>query len=458
MKCNATGCDRIHHPLLHTDHILSAEEPHAHSEGTDQESHFLGLLRTSVANETMFRVVPVVVSANGCEQRTFAMLATGSTGSFIATGLARQLGLEGTREKMMAAWTDQVKHPIMTERVEISVVGANGIHRPVVVNMFDELSLPKQSVVEQQLIEEGLESMPIARILEATPQLLLGLDNAVLLEGTWKDTCLMTQEDRKRAQLVRENSLSHRVGLIVEEKDGERCVKVLCGPNGVEPNTDSVVGYHRSSLLWTAEGLVLPDNWTENAHTQWDSHKRRRREAISSQSERGITKENEGTCGIGQPTLSQSERKEGDLPIPNLNNRHSPEKDARAAESRGVSLQGTGQRGQPAARVLKDETVATVGPARQPAKGYKYEDRAGAAALQVEEVIEEPRNPEEQLTLVEVGAAGNEEVVKVSASSAILGSDWLTLTDALSFRWRERICDTLEGTSQRSGRQENIMR
>ena len=561
VKCTATGCDRVHHPLLHSEPTGQGQPQAA---PRFQEKQFVGINR--VSKETMFRVVPVVVSANGREQRTFALLDTGSTVSFIKTGLARELGLQGAREQMTVAWTDEVGHPIMTERVKVHIVGADGKSRPVVVNTFDELSLPKHSVEEHQLIEEGLQSLPIARIRQAVPQLLLGLDNAVLLEGHgaitgrsgkviatetplgWvvmgtpeerPQTCLMTREDHKLHQLVEEYIEADHFGLIEDGKVCARSEDELRALELLERNTRRVGSRYQSALLWRAEEAVLPDNWPAAVRRHKSFLTKLRREPALWQRVTDIMSEHERKGYITPAALGQSAGRKWYLPIFTVCNPNKPGKvrvvwDG-AAEFHGVSLNSqllvgpdlnaalvnvlmrfrlgkvaiSGDidemfhrvmihpRDWPAQRFLfqgiheeeprvMEATVAIFGAACSPTMAQYVKnvnaDRFAEKDPRAVQVIKEQTYVDDQLDsddsaeallsrtrrviaihqsggfhigkwasnepsiLRQLGATPTEEVIMVSSKTSVLGLNWLTVTDALSFRWRTEIVGPLEGS------------
>lgn len=180
--------------------------------------------RAGVTN-TLFRVVPVVVSSGNKSISTFALMDTASSVTMVDTRLARELGLCGTARVMPVAWTDGKSRLVKTERVHLTIsshCGANSFQ--IGAQTVSDMNLPVYTVDEQCLQAEGLADLPIARLANAKPLILIGQDNVELL---------VTQKariGRSRTMVASETAF----GWMVEGQDRatpevERCMLMIQG-------------------------------------------------------------------------------------------------------------------------------------------------------------------------------------------------------------------------------------
>lgn len=177
--------------------------------------------------QTMFRVVPVVVSAgaHGPSIQTHALMDTASSVTLIDEGLANDLGLSGVRTEMAIAWTDGKSRPMTTEQVSLTISSRCGQSEfAIKAQTMKGMDLPLSTVDEQCLVDEGLADLPITRLVRAKPMILIGQDNVELLTT-----------GQSRMGISRRMVASESVfGWMVEGQEGpvrgqERCMVTIQG-------------------------------------------------------------------------------------------------------------------------------------------------------------------------------------------------------------------------------------
>lgn len=128
----------------------------------------------------LYRILPITVYGPNGQFETYALLDEGSAITIIDERLSEHLGLKGPHESLNVKWIGQHVTSQSSQVVEIEISGAS--QRKFTLNKvrtIKNISLPTQSVTLSHL-DERLRNLPIAEYTDATPLLLIGLDNCHL--------------------------------------------------------------------------------------------------------------------------------------------------------------------------------------------------------------------------------------------------------------------------------------
>ncbi|XP_073821841.1 uncharacterized protein [Musca autumnalis] len=129
----------------------------------------------------LFKVVPIKLYGPSGYLKAYAMFDEGSSISLIDENTARLLGLKGKYSDLTLQWYGEKVVKEKSFRVSCQI---EGTHDKAVryelknVHTVNELRLPVQSFSKSQ--HPGLASLPVEEYVDATPVILLGLDNAFL--------------------------------------------------------------------------------------------------------------------------------------------------------------------------------------------------------------------------------------------------------------------------------------
>ncbi|XP_049302713.1 uncharacterized protein LOC125775825 [Bactrocera dorsalis] len=185
--CGVNGCTRSHHPLLHNSEFVQTV-------ATKSSSNVKMLAREHSANinahiatgeSTLFRILPVVIHSGQESVSTYAFIDDGSSLTLIDEELLKQLNVRGTPQPLCLRWTGDT-HRYENESVvaDLTISALNG-HRQFSlkgVRSVKKLQLPTQSLDANKLRLQfkHLKGLSLHSYSNATPQLLIGLNNAAL--------------------------------------------------------------------------------------------------------------------------------------------------------------------------------------------------------------------------------------------------------------------------------------
>ncbi|XP_062715911.1 uncharacterized protein LOC134291768 [Aedes albopictus] len=177
--CGVDGCEERHHKLLHP----GKPDPVSSSESLQAiESLSIHCERKM---PTLFRIIPVTLFANEKTINTFAFLDEGSSSTLIEARVARELGVKGEVYSLCLQWTGDVERSEdKSELIRLEISGRGSPKRHVLksAHTVEKLCLPKQTLQFKQLSEQFpyLRGLPIEGYSNATPTVLIGVDNAHL--------------------------------------------------------------------------------------------------------------------------------------------------------------------------------------------------------------------------------------------------------------------------------------
>ena len=200
-RCGINGCDKKHHPLLHSERV---EENKNLVLQSNLESGTVHQQTTMVCNNhqhecsVLFRIVPVTLYNGTNKVDTYAFMDEGSSVTLIEGHLANQLQLAGPRELLCLKWTGDISREEENSRrvnVEVSSRASNRRYSLKDVRTVSNLNLPTQScnVAKLQLEYDHLKNIQLSSYCGAKPSILIGMNNwqmAVPLEvkeGRWRD-------------------------------------------------------------------------------------------------------------------------------------------------------------------------------------------------------------------------------------------------------------------------------
>ncbi|XP_055588978.1 uncharacterized protein LOC129741278 [Uranotaenia lowii] len=173
--CGEQGCQRKHHPLLHT---TTTKTPPSNSAGKVNNHRQEG-------QSSLFRILPVTLFSNGRSLKVYAFFDDGSSITLLEENVANQLGLEGESARLCLTWTAEVsREEVASKRVNFEVAGEGRSRKYSLSNVrtVKNLALPRQSLCYQQLAARypHLSGLPVSDYNDVTPQILIGNDNAHL--------------------------------------------------------------------------------------------------------------------------------------------------------------------------------------------------------------------------------------------------------------------------------------
>lgn len=226
-SCGIDGCSRKHHRLLHEEKKSTRNPFDAQSSKVQQpkrsrsktsatqaleatgENDAAQTPRQSISNpETvnhcrseppfLFKVVPIVLHANGRKVTTYALIDEGSSVSMIDADIASELQWTGPSSPLAVKWFKKgaTEAPIVTieesEAVTITLSGQyDGALHHVLHNVrtVPDIDLPVQSVGMASLESSypHLRDLPVADYKDAVPKVLIGLEHSHLAVPT--DVC-----------------------------------------------------------------------------------------------------------------------------------------------------------------------------------------------------------------------------------------------------------------------------
>ncbi|XP_038050892.1 uncharacterized protein LOC119724042 [Patiria miniata] len=155
--CTVSGCGRKHTKFLHIPQTMQQREEAASQANTSldapvQNGYIDSAAEASCSNvtgagRTVLPIVPVRVKAAGGSVfiRTHALLDTGSTNTFCTEHLARQLGVEGAKQRLNLTTLDKMGSSIDTTRVSLIVDSGPATDRIELPNVFTKHKINIQS-------------------------------------------------------------------------------------------------------------------------------------------------------------------------------------------------------------------------------------------------------------------------------------------------------------------------
>lgn len=300
VQCPRPGCEHKHHTLLHREDQAVHRNERGNMQPRPGHSRagepsvsappdaFIGVAKQAKGG-AVYGVAQVVLSHNGRQITTYALMDTGSCKTFMRTDLARKLGLAGKRDTMIVAWTDTKRHPIVTERVQVSLRGEGGSAHQIEVQTMDDLALPLYTLTGATIAAEGFADLPLQCAGKIVPQLLLGLDQAKLIVSKemrlgknrqlvaartqlgWVVMGVRGQSEETRCLFVKhdEDELHQLVEQLIEadqfpmveaqvtrrlSDEDERAMQLM------EQRTQFTGKRYETGLLWRRDNVTLPDN------------------------------------------------------------------------------------------------------------------------------------------------------------------------------------------------------
>ncbi|XP_058826961.1 uncharacterized protein LOC131686947 [Topomyia yanbarensis] len=289
-SCGIQGCEYRHHPLLHAarnNQVLNGQLQHSAGNFTHRV----------LEQVILFRIVPVVLRGSKATINTFAFLDEGSSLTLVEDKLANELGANGITKPLCLMWTGNVTRMESASKqisLTISAVNGNKEYEVEDARTVKELSLPKQTVSFERLVNQyrHLQGLPIASYEDATPRLLIGVNNLNLIvplrtkeglryepvavktrlgwcvyggkmgEGTTHTVnchscgCTVTQElhNTVRDYFALEDVAAKAVTVLVSEEE-KRAHRIL------EQTTTRIGKRFETGLLWKYDHIEFPDSY-----------------------------------------------------------------------------------------------------------------------------------------------------------------------------------------------------
>lgn len=150
-----------------------------------QQRVFTSTIREPSARKLLFKILPVKLYAAGREVSCFAFLDEGSSVTLINNSLVDRLGLKGLKENLTLQWFGNTSVTELSSCVDMQISGISSYSKKFPlknVRTVKDLKLPTQtlSIGELHTKYRHRKNLPIQGYELATPELLVGLDNAHL--------------------------------------------------------------------------------------------------------------------------------------------------------------------------------------------------------------------------------------------------------------------------------------
>ncbi|XP_031350430.1 uncharacterized protein LOC116176098 [Photinus pyralis] len=292
-SCNKNGCNRVHHPQLHSECQDNKSTPTV----LNMEVSCHAALKAN-ESKVLFKVVPVKLYNRGEVVSTYALIDEGSSVSLIKRTVAVRLKLKGPMRKLNLQWFGD---HCSSEETEIVKFNISGIHNNAEVFEMrnvctvNNLCLPMQTVDMNQLHSkyDYLQNLPIASYTDARPELLIGLDFCHLglsnrkiqqtsngpivaesplgwiVYGRTVDNEIQSSPERMFHvrgyfddihSIVKDYFTTENFGVELSTTPRESSETVRARQL-LESTTKKVKGRYESGLLWKNDDIVLPDSY-----------------------------------------------------------------------------------------------------------------------------------------------------------------------------------------------------
>lgn len=308
-RCGADGCQRWHHNMLHnrddderpttkptnirTTHRRSdlEDEPttsqsaknNKSSNIADESAGVREIIPSTTAevqearvctckdsipeNTLLFRIMPIVLHANGRELQTHALFDEGSSVSLIDDNIADELGLDGPESDINMKWFGRQTTVIRSRKLTIGISGQSRMQYAMNVRTIRNLSLPAQTVDLEKLSASNphLLDVPLESFRNAVPRVLIGLDNHHL--GAPKEV----KSDANDDGLI---AVRSKLGWAVYGSDGPSYM-----PNAMVLMVDGERDEEYELLNETVRGFITSEDFgvrTPQARIESDDDKRAR--------------------------------------------------------------------------------------------------------------------------------------------------------------------------------------
>ncbi|XP_055605771.1 uncharacterized protein LOC129753946 [Uranotaenia lowii] len=181
-ECGIGGCRLRHNVLLHADRNSTNNSNISTSDSAlAQQNH-----HHSSISSALFRYLPVVIEGRNRSIETFAFLDDGSSSTLLEANIAKELGIEGTKETLWLSWTGNVSREEKgSQRVSVSIRGKGCKTRYEIGNVrtVSQLKLTSQTIDYEDLQKRypHLKGLPVMSYAAATPGIIVGLEHVSLL-------------------------------------------------------------------------------------------------------------------------------------------------------------------------------------------------------------------------------------------------------------------------------------
>ncbi|XP_055621385.1 uncharacterized protein LOC129765274 [Toxorhynchites rutilus septentrionalis] len=172
--CGVENCIQRHHKLLHPGKPQLFPQVSMPSTTTGTVS-----LHRNIQPSTFFRIIPIILYANGKSLYTFAFLDEGSSTTIMEARIAEKLGLDGENRPLCLRWTNDIERTEeYSQIVNLNISGCDmnatqyRLNRVYTVN---NLRLPNQTLNFEQLCDQFpyLRGLPVRSYKNAVPSILI---------------------------------------------------------------------------------------------------------------------------------------------------------------------------------------------------------------------------------------------------------------------------------------------
>ena len=163
-SCGVSGCKYCHHPMLHEESKGTLPKPVLNCRDFKQSTQ-------------LFKILPVTLHGPKGNLEIYAMFDEGAAISMLEENVAKQLGLNGSRQMLQLQWYGEQMHTEPSSNVNLEISGVNSFTKYNLKNVktIARLNLPKQTFSKS--LFPHLEVLPISDYKNVQPVLLIGLDH-----------------------------------------------------------------------------------------------------------------------------------------------------------------------------------------------------------------------------------------------------------------------------------------
>jgi hypothetical protein len=172
-ECGINGCKRRHHPLIHME--TEAVQVAIHQTVAPKE-----------VTRIMYKILPIAVKGPKGTVDTYAYLDDGSGCTFIEPALADEIGINGRNIHYNLNWTDGVKRPVKQSKLVSFTIKSKYDGSNYYIKEARTLALklsPQTQLVNDLAEKDELQDASLIEYENATPRVLIGLDNAELIDN-----------------------------------------------------------------------------------------------------------------------------------------------------------------------------------------------------------------------------------------------------------------------------------
>lgn len=171
-QCGIDGCQRTHNKVLHNKTEIKRQNN-------------IALTTVRSTHRTNLRILPLIISHNGWEIKTFALLDNGSQSTLISASLVNRLNIVGVSNPIILQWPNgDISTEDDSQIVNINVRGTfDGAKTYTLIDAqtAKKLYLLRQTINREELVAKWPYLQDIESFENVCPEILIGENNCLLI-------------------------------------------------------------------------------------------------------------------------------------------------------------------------------------------------------------------------------------------------------------------------------------